>query len=582
MIIIPGIWGIISKKNIDLSNEFYKEEGTSYLIDHVFYQNASLGRYVIDKFQNDKVFANVDQKTIVTDGITLNFKNLLSKYKTKNYADLIIKLYEKYDWKFVNKLRGNFSIFIYFDKENKLIVSTDHLASKPIYYFFDKESNTFIFSSNLRVVTRGMKHLGFTIDLDITGVYYLLTFGYMLEDVTLIKNVKKLLPGHVIIYEDEKIEIKKYYKLSNKPYIEGNEDDIIKELDKRFSNAIRLEYEKDLEYGYLHIATLSGGLDSRTNIAYAKKLGFNNLTCFTFSESNYLDEKIAKKICSDNNIEFIFYALDNGNYLTKYIDNIILSNDGLILFDGSSHLYNCLKKISFQNYGLIHTGMIGDLIVGSYLKGKEHYKINKELFKRITHSNILFHKLHLDINNFDYESGELFAFYTKCVNAVFNGYRMIEQFTEFSSPFLYIDFLEYALRIHPKYRYEESIYFKWINKCISEFSKYRWEKCGLRPIYPISIMKYSRMFRRLIGKTTFGEKYVSMNPMKYWWKKNTDLQKKINSIFNENIKNLKNYPDILKDVEYLFNKKDLLTNKTQAITIIKSVNILGLNENKKT
>jgi len=73
-----------------------------------------------------------------------------------------------------------------------------------------------------------------------------------------------------------------------------------------------------------------------------------------------------------------------------------------------------------------------------------------------------------------------------------------------------------------------------------------------------------------------------MNPMKYWWKKNTDLQKKINSIFNENIKNLKNYPDILKDVEYLFNKKDLLTNKTQAITIIKSVDILGLNENKKT
>ena len=582
MIIIPGIWGIISKKNIDLSNEFYKEEGTSYLIDHVFYQNASLGRYVIDKFQNDKVFANVDQKTIGTDGITLNLKNLLSKYKTKNYADLIINLYEKYDWKFVNKLRGNFSIFIYFDKENKLIVSTDHLASKPIYYFFDKESNTFIFSSNLRVVTRGMKHLGFTIDLDITGVYYLLTFGYMLEDVTLIKNVKKLLPGHVIIYEDEKIEIKKYYKLSNKLYIEGNEDDIIKELDKRFSNAIRLEYEKDLEYGYLHIATLSGGLDSRTNIAYAKKLGFNNLTCFTFSESNYLDEKIAKKICSDNNIEFIFYALDNGNYLTKYIDNIILSNDGLILFDGSSHLYNCLKKISFQNYGLIHTGMIGDLIVGSYLKGKEHYKINKESFKRITHSNILFHKLHLDINNFDYESDELFAFYTKCVNAVFNGYRMCEQFTEFSSPFLYIDFLEYALRIHPKYRYEESIYFKWINKCIPEFSKYRWEKCGLRPIYPISIMKHSRMFRRLIGKTTFGEKYVSMNPMKYWWKKNIDLQKKINSIFNENIENIKNYPDILNDVEYLFNKKDLLTNKTQAITIIKSVDILGLNENKKT
>lgn len=42
------------------------------------------------------------------------------------------------------------------------------------------------------------------------------------------------------------------------------------------------------------------------NVAYAKKLGFNDITCITFSESDYLDEKIAKKICRDNHFELIF------------------------------------------------------------------------------------------------------------------------------------------------------------------------------------------------------------------------------------------------------------------------------------
>lgn len=579
---MPGIWGVITerenKHKLDFTKYFHKENNIDYLINSEKFQKASFGRFSVNKFYNDKIFKKTEQYIICTEGIILNLKKLLRQYNVEKLNDLIIVLYKKYGWKFVEKLRGNFAILIYFKKENKLLVFTDHISTKPIYYFYDEDSNSLIFASELKVVSKIMEQIGFTPHLDIVGAYCLLTFGYMIGDYTLIKEIKKIPPGNALIFENNKFELNQYYKLSSKPYIEDDESEIIKELDRRFKEAVKLEYEKDLEYGYSHLATLSGGLDCRTNIGYAKKLGFNNITCFTFSESNYLDEKIARKICSDKHFEFIFYPLDKGNYLMKHIDEIVESNDGLILYSGSAHLYNCLRDLSFKDYGLVHTGMIGDLIVGSYLQNKTHKSIYDKAIDKITYSDKLINNLKkvLDLKNFDYENDELFAFYERCVNGVFNGYRMIEQFTEFSSPFLYIDFLDYALKIHPKYRYKEAIYLKWINRTIPEYSKYKWEKYALSPRYPLFILLLARLFRVATGKI-LGQRYVSMNPTEYWWKKNIELQNKVHSIFNKNITYLEKSPELLEDCRYLF-KEGSLSEKTQCLTLLKAVELMDLKD----
>ena len=559
------------------------EEGVSYLVNVFSFQKASFGRHSIPKFSNDKIFKTYGTKLIATEGIIFNSKRLLDQYGSEDLGELFLDLYNRSNTEFMKDLRGNFSGFVYDSENNKLTVFTDHLASKPIYYFYDENSNTLVFSSELKVVAQGMKELGFELYLDVSASYCLLTFGYMIGDITLIKEVKKLPPGNVLIYENGKIELKQYYKLYSSPYIEDSEEEIIKELDRRFKDAVQLEYEKDLEYGYSHIATMSGGLDCRTNVAYANKLNFKDITCFTFSQNDYLDEKIAKKICSDNHLEFIFYSLNNGTYLTKNIENIISSNDGLILYIGSAHLYNCLKKLSLHDYGLVHTGQIGDLVLGSYLKSKEHEKIDDRILHKISYSDKLLHKLanNLDVDNFDYENDELFAFYERCVNGVSNGYRMIEQFTEFSSPFLYLEFLEYAMKLHPKYRYQEAIYLKWISKYTPEFAKYRWEKYGVSPRYPLALLDlfYKLKFiSRLINKVN--QKQVSMNPTEYWWKTNANLKNKIYDMFNENIGVLKEHSELINDSKNLFDKGTLVE-KTQVLTLLIAIKSLNIGNNSK-
>ncbi|PEN17505.1 asparagine synthase, partial [Bacillus wiedmannii] len=92
------------------------------------------------------------------------------------------------------------------------------------------------------------------------------------------------------------VEVHRYFNLNNTPREDKSEEAIIEEMDSLFREAIRLQFEKDREYGYKHIASLSGGLDSRMVNFVAHDLGYKDILNYTFSQSNYLDEKIAKDI----------------------------------------------------------------------------------------------------------------------------------------------------------------------------------------------------------------------------------------------------------------------------------------------
>src|SRR5690606_29863601 len=125
-------------------------------------------------------------------------------------------------------------------------------------------------------------------------------------------EIKRLMVGYYIKIKNNTLIHEKYYTLRNEP-IEISEKEAIDEIDKRFRDAVELAFEKDKEYGYKHIATLSGGLDSRMTVWVAHELGYSNQLNLTFSQSNYLDETIAKEIAIELKHEWLFKALDNGN-----------------------------------------------------------------------------------------------------------------------------------------------------------------------------------------------------------------------------------------------------------------------------
>ena len=102
----------------------------------------------------------------------------------------------------------------------------------------------------------------------------LLTFGGTLEKRTLFKNIKKL--NYATIFEisiSKEIKEKKYFDFDNTPDNSITEEMAIEKIDELFRQAIKREFEKDKEYGYAHIGSLSAGRDSRMTVWVAHEMG---------------------------------------------------------------------------------------------------------------------------------------------------------------------------------------------------------------------------------------------------------------------------------------------------------------------
>lgn len=303
----------------------------------------------------------------------------------------------------------------------------------------------------------------------------------------------------------------------------------------------------------------------------AHELGYVNQTNLTFSQSNYVDEKVAKSISADLKHEWIFYALDNGTYL-KNIFEMLNINWGIVLYSGACHVNAAVSKIYFENYGLYRTGQLGDVVLGTYYKlsrpdtpyypGAGAYSVK---LIRNDESKML---------KYTYQNEEIFKFYNRGFNGILSGNLPVQKFTEVVSPFLDVDFFNYCLKIPLKYRYNHEIYIKWIRKKHPEAAKYIWEKWHAKITeptvnifgrkVPIRVLP-KKVFRRLF-KSELSSSRNSMNPIDYWYKTNEELRNFMISIYTDNINRVTDL-EIRQMCQTLFESGNTIE-KTQVLTLL--------------
>ena len=580
---MPGLLGIIA--NHDRLNDLEIEYLSLSTLDckKKAYTHLRFERFTNPKFLNDKVFEEDDEVLIGIEGIIFNYADLRSKFSTDNNFALIKKMYKQDEASFFNDFRGEFSGFVYDKKQNIIQVFTNHTSSKNIFYYFDKD--LFVFASEVKVITQILNKLGKSNNLSYAGAYSLLTYGFMLHDFTLVEDVKKLLHGHSIKIQlshepDDKIsfshKIEPYFRFTNEVETKDSKSEIIEKIDAKFKQSITREYQKDLEYNYRHIATLSGGLDSRMSVMMADKLGFKNITTMTFSETDYWDERIAKQIAHDKGFEFLFMALNHGNFF-KDVDSPIISNDGLVFYGGASHHLRMTSLINPDEFGLQHTGMLGDAIFGTYLKNTDQ---NKVTVGDGAYSQGLISKIEPDFRNIAgcYTNAEIFKLYNRGFNGMFNGYWMAQQFTEFTSAFLDVDLLSYTLSIPAKYKHHEQIYIDWIRAKHRDIGKYKWEQTMTSVNLHPSVYKfvaYSRRVIRALKRRLRLSRLYSMNPIELWYRSNPSLRNHLQNVYDGNIEELSNNKELMQDCIKQYNEGNF-AQKMQVLTLLRSIQILNL------
>lgn len=503
--------------------------------------NMGMNNGMQDKFSWE--FENDDRKVNDTfvisnaEYIFLNIGVLYTEYATldkdaKEFAifSMVIDDYKKYGQMFPKKLRGAFCGFLYDKKEDILILFGDHTSNRRVFWYFN--DGTLIASSDLPRIASFMDEHNIKVNLFYPAAHMMCSHGCMLYDATLIDGVKKLLPGSTISFD-----LKSQSKPSMVTYFDMNEivskninyEKALSSIEETFSNAIDLEFKRDISSNAKHLITLSGGLDSRAVRFVARDLNYNQVLDITMSQTGYKDELIAEKIISDLDDDYVFMALNGGKFLLQDISLAVRHNGGTVIYQGNAHLDKLIDVIDNSSYGLLHTGMIGDAIIGgSFIRNNNNPYLESGAY------SVKVVKLLSDY--FDgikehYQNNELFLLYNRGINGAFNGLYSTQRKLEAVSAFIDPDVIKLNLEIPSEYRKNSKLYIAWMQKYHSDMLKYEWERIGCKPNSNKFMIDFIHLYK---GVSRFLNKKnkLSMNPYNYWYFSNANFR----SLFDMQVK----------------------------------------------
>lgn len=207
--------------------------------------------------------------TITFNGEIYNFKRLRTHLEQKGHVfesnsdtEVIIHAYDEYGEDCVEKLEGQFAFVIWDTTKKHLFCARDRLGIKPFYYSI--KDGKLIFASEIKAMLEHDQFANPTINPVALDRYF--TYRYTPGDDTVVSGIKKLRPGHTLIFANGKAHIKQYWNLTytpNKSSVEENAQAVLSHL----AQSVKDRMVSDVPLG----AYLSGGLDSSAIVALMAK-----------------------------------------------------------------------------------------------------------------------------------------------------------------------------------------------------------------------------------------------------------------------------------------------------------------------
>ena len=297
-----GIYGMVGKKAdkgmLTRMGKTLRQRGPDDQGEYVR-GRAALGATrlsIIDLPGGDQPLFNEDKSVwAVQNGELYNYQELMEdlrkkghKFASRSDTEVYAHLYEDEGLNFVDKLRGMYSIGLWDEKRNRLVLVRDRLGIKPLYYTQNK--GQLIFASELKAILQtGVKR-----ELDRQAFHDYLSVNYVPGAQSIFKGIKKLQPGHLLVWEKGRVRVRRYWKPNRGRQLEVRSKNLEEKLLSLLEEAVKYHLVSDVPVG----AFLSGGIDSSVVVALASKLYPKTLRTFSvgFEQSSYDELKYAKKI----------------------------------------------------------------------------------------------------------------------------------------------------------------------------------------------------------------------------------------------------------------------------------------------
>ena len=204
-------------------------------------------------------------------------------------------------------LDGAFAAAQWDANSKTLTLLRDPFGVRSLYYL--QHQNVFYFATEIKQL---LAVPGIPADLDLIAIHKYLSFSFVPGEDTPIKGIRRLLPGHILRFADNKITIERYFELKEVADPQLDEQaEAARFVRREGLAAVRRRLNGESEVGLF----LSGGLDSSAVAVWLKEAGAN-VRAFTldFGEAS-LEKAQAESVAQVLGIPLQAIPLDGSELL---------------------------------------------------------------------------------------------------------------------------------------------------------------------------------------------------------------------------------------------------------------------------
>lgn len=227
---------------------------------------------IIDVQTGNQPLLNEDGSlALVVNGEFYNYQDLSRplpaqghRFRTRSDSEVFLHRYEEHGLaEALSGLNGMWALALWDGPRNRLVLSRDRIGKKPLYYALD--DRRLLFASEIKSL---LAFPGVDLSLDERALALYLMYGYVPAPYSIYRGIRKFPPACYGVFEQGRLSIAPYWRLSREPGPDLSEEDWIERLDETLEDAVRLRLVSDVPLG----GFLSGGLDSSLIVARMARL----------------------------------------------------------------------------------------------------------------------------------------------------------------------------------------------------------------------------------------------------------------------------------------------------------------------
>ena len=465
-----------------------------------------------DKFPQEKVCFENEDYLIHFDGILLNGAALKETLRCSCNREILLTLWKEYGPQLPLHTKGVYSLLLWDKQAGQVLITNDLLSKRPLYYHMAEDA--LFYSASYYDLLDNLAAEGCTPALCMDALTDMLNTGFLSESKTYLEGVVFLNAFESLLVDLQTQRTELVRQPMKALVIPDSEEAVLDRFDELFSDAVRLQFAKNAEYGYSQCTTLSGGMDSRACLLKAVNLGFDrDILCFNYAQSGSLDFSISQEIAANLGLDYVHYPMDAAVFIGR-LQEAMDSNECMQSGIGATGARSMANILSTSRFGLISIGICGGELMGDLIqRERRNEPTNKYLRYAKRAVNKFKEQLHPELppaGDFTFDLKE----YLNHLRASKNFVSMFLDKCECISPFMDEDVAMFVLQLDPRLLYNRRMYRKWMIKYLPNSYIITSSCARIDSSLPAELL--AKLRYRVLSKRN-GVSRWNMNPIDHWF-----------------------------------------------------------------